>query len=286
VPVVVTGASGAVGRTLIPILAARGSEVRAVIRRREAAESLRRMGAKVAVCRLGDADAVEAVVRGAHTVVHLAGGLDLPDDAAYEEANLSTTRWVLDAAAEENVARFLFLSYPGADANGSNAYLRAKGAAEDAIRESGLQHAIVRSTHVYGPGCRWLEEMRAAAGRPVAAVVGSGAQRVAPILVADLAAILAAADDRAVAVAGTFGAQGPDVVTVDDLIDRLAWRRKPKLHLRPGTARRVARLSRRRLSPALEEILAADSLADAPDAAAEFGVTLTPLDVGLGAGRP
>jgi uncharacterized protein YbjT (DUF2867 family) len=281
VPVVVTGASGAVGRALIPILTEGGSEVRAVVRRREAAEGLRQTGAKVAVCRLGDADAVEAVVRGAHTVIHLAGGLDLPDDAAYQEANVSTTRWVLEAAIEERVARFLFPSYPGADPDSSNAYLRTKGEAEAAVRESGLQHAIVRSTHVYGPGCRWLEEMRAAARRPVAPVVGTGAQRVAPIFVGDLAAILAAADDRAVAVAGTFGAQGPDAVTVDDLIDRLARRRKSKLHLRPGTARRAARLSGRRLSPALEEILAADSLADAPDAAAEFGVALTPLDEGL-----
>jgi uncharacterized protein YbjT (DUF2867 family) len=283
VPVVVTGASGAVGRTLIPILTARGSEVRAVVRRREAVARLRQTGAKVAVCRLGDADAVEAVVRGAHTVVHLAGGLDLPDDAAYEEANLSTTQWVLEAAADEKVTRFVFLSYPGADPGSSNAYLRAKGAAETAIRESGLQHAIIRSTHVYGPGCRWLEEMRAAARRPVTPVVGSGSQRVAPILVGDLAAILAAADDRAVGVAGTYGAQGPDVVTADELIDRLAGRRKRKVHLRPGTARRVARLSGRRLSPALEEILAADSLSDAPDAAEEFGVPLTRLDDGLAA---
>jgi uncharacterized protein YbjT (DUF2867 family) len=281
VPVVVTGASGAVGRTLIPLLLERGSEVRAVVRRREAAESLRGLGAKAAVCRLGDADALEAVMQGVHTVVHLAGGLELPDDAAYVESNHSTARWVLEAAAEAGATRFLFMSYPWAAPDSPNAYLRAKGAAEDDVRSSDLQHAIVRSTHVYGPRCRWLEEMRAAARRPVALVVGDGTQRVAPVYVRDVARVLVAADDRAHAVAGTFGLQGPDVVSVDTLIDLLAGRSRRKVHFGPRAARRSALVIGRRLSPALADILARDSLADAPDAAAEFGIELTSLPDGL-----
>jgi uncharacterized protein YbjT (DUF2867 family) len=283
VPVVVTGASGAVGRTLIPLLVEGGSEVRAVVRRREAAEDIRALGAKAAVCRLGDADALEAVMQGAHTVVHLAGALDLPDDAGYEESNLSTTRWVLDAGKDADVTRFLFMSYPGASPDSPNAYLRAKGAAEEAIRGSGLQHAIVRSTHVHGPRCRWLEEMRASARRPVAVVIGPGTQRVAPVFVGDVARVLAAADDRAHAVAGTFGLQGPDVLSVDEMVDLLAGRPRRKVHLGTAAARRSARLLGRRLAPALVEVMARDSLADAPDASAEFGVGLTSLRDGLAA---
>jgi NADH dehydrogenase len=284
VPVVVTGASGAVGRTLLPLLIGRGSEVRAVIRAPAAAEELRGMGAKVAVIRFGDADTLEAVMEGAHTVVHLAGGLAVPDDA-YEEANLETTRSVLEAATERKVPRFLFLSYPGASPDAPNPYLRAKGMAEEEIRASGLQHVILRSTHVYGPRCRWLEEMLDVARRPVAVVVGSGKQRLAPTFVDDVARVLAAADDRAVEVAGTFGLQGPDELSADELVDLLAGRAKRKVHLGPDAARMAARLAGRRLSPALVEVLAADSTADAPDAAAEFGVPLTPLVEGLAASR-
>jgi uncharacterized protein YbjT (DUF2867 family) len=291
VPVVVTGASGAVGRRLVPLLVRGGSEVRAVIRSSAAADELRADGAKVAVGRLGDVDTVEAVLDGAHTVVHLVGGLELPNVAAfgpdatqerlYDEANLLPTRWVLEAAVEAGVTRFLFLSYPGAAPDASNPYLRAKGLAEDDIRASDLQHAIIRSTHIYGPRCRWLEEMAASARRPVAVIVGSGRQRLAPVFVDDVARVLAAADDRAVEVRGTFGLQGPDVVTADELIDLLARRPRRKVHLSPGAARRAARLVGRPVSPAVLEVLAADSLADAPDAAAEFGVPLLPLRQGL-----
>lgn len=282
-PVVVTGASGGIGRVLIPLLVERG-EVRAVIRDRSAADSLRETGAKVATCDLADTATLVTVMAGAHTVCHLAGGLDLPDEAAYEAANLDTVRDALEAGGEAEVPRFVFLSYPGASPDSANAYLRAKGRAEEAVRTSGLEHVILRLTHVYGPRQRWLEEMRAASARPMAAVVvGPGTQRLAPTYVEDAARALVAADDRVGNASGTFGLQGPDVLTADELVDRLAGRRRRKVHLGPETARRAARLLGRRLSATMLEVLAADSLADGPDGAAEFGLPRTPLRDGLDA---
>jgi NADH dehydrogenase len=286
VPVVVTGASGGVGRVLVPLIAERG-EVRAVVRSADAADRLRAAGAKVAVTDLGEGSVMGAVMAGAHTVVHLAGGLDLPDDDAYEAANLGTVRDALDAAVDGGVARFLFMSYPGASASSPNPYLRAKGLAEEAVRSSGLDHLILRCTHVYGPGQRWLEEMRAAALRPLAAtVLGDGRQRIAPVHVDDVAAALLAADDRAEPVSGTFALQGADVLTADELVDLIAGRRRRKVHLSPAAARRAARLLGRALQPTLLEILASDSLADAPSADVELGISPKPLRDGLASASP
>jgi uncharacterized protein YbjT (DUF2867 family) len=283
VPVVVTGASGGIGRVLVPMLAERG-EVRAVIRDRVAAEPLRAAGAKVAAAHLADTATAVTAMAGAHTVIHLAGGLDFPDERTYEAANLGTTRDALEAAGEAGVVRFLLLSYPGASPGSPNAYLRAKGLAEEAVRDSGLEHLILRSTHVYGPRQRWLDEMRAAASRSVAAtVVGTGRQRIAPSYVEDVARAVVAGDERAGAASGTFALQGPDTLTADEFVDRLAGRRRRKVHLAPGAARRAARFLGQRLSLTMLEVLAADSVADAPDAAAEFELTLTALDDGLAA---
>jgi uncharacterized protein YbjT (DUF2867 family) len=283
VPVVVTGAGGGIGRVLVPLLAQRG-EVRAVLRRSERAEELRVAGAKVAVCHLEDTATLAVVLDGAHTVVHLAGGLIEPSDEAYEVANVGTVRDVLEAAAETELVRFILLSYPGASPDATNPYLRAKGVAEDAVRASGLEAVILRCTHVYGPGQRWLEEARrAATGAPGALVIGPGSQRLAPVFVRDLVRTIAAADDRAGAVRGTLGVQGPDVVTADALADLLAGRHRRKIHLGPVAAGRAARLQGRRLPRAMLEVLAADSLADAPSATEEFGLPLTPLVEGLAA---
>src|SRR5204863_8976188 len=138
-PVVVTGGSGLVGRAAIRAFGGRSPEVRAYVRRQGAAGPLRELGAKVAVGDIDDVDTLAIVMRGAHTVCHLVGGLDLPDEGAYERSNVVSVRAALEAAAAAKVVRFLFVSYPGASPAAPNAYLRAKGRAEEAVGGSGLQ---------------------------------------------------------------------------------------------------------------------------------------------------
>jgi len=151
----VTGASGMIGRTLVPLLI-RNDEVRACVRRPEAAPSLRAMGAKVAVGHLDDADALAEILKRVFTVIHLVGGPTQGDDDAVLAANHGSVITALAASREAGVSRFVLLSATGAAVDASNRYLRAKGLAEEAVANSGLEHAIVRSTHAYGLGGSWL----------------------------------------------------------------------------------------------------------------------------------
>ena len=280
-PVVITGASGLVGPYVVRALTGRAPEIRAVVRRPEAAPTLRELGAKVAVTTLSDADTLATVMRGAHTVVHLAGGLDLPDDAAFEQANLGTVVAALAAAREARLVRFVFLSFPGASPDSSNAYLRAKGLAERVIGESGLEFAVIRSNHVLGPGGAWVTALVRQARSHPAIVVGPGTQRLAPVFVEDVASVLAAADDRSGLASGTWALDGPRVVTADELTDLVAGRSRRKLHPGPSSIARLSRLVRRPASPVTLDVLARDALGDAPAAATEFGVELTPLPQAL-----
>jgi uncharacterized protein YbjT (DUF2867 family) len=285
VPVVVTGASGPVGRALVPRLVAAGSEVRAVVRRQEAAESLRALGAKVAVGDAANPELLPTVLRDAHTLCHVVDGLFLEEDQ-YFSVIAGTTQATVEAAKEAELARVLFLSYPGADPGSPNAYLRAKGMAEQAVLESGLEHLILRSTLVLGRESQWVFLFGAWSTRtPFIPLIGPGTQRMAPVFVEDAASVLAAADDRAQPVSGTLGLQGPDTVTADQFADLLAGRQRRKVH--PPEGWRVFGNRRdgsgRNISRSAAQVLASDSLADAPDAAAEFGVRLTPLKEALGA---
>jgi uncharacterized protein YbjT (DUF2867 family) len=279
--VVVTGASGLVGVRAVRAFLERSPQVRAYVRRPDAVERLRALGAKVAVGEALDADRLETVMDGAHTACLLVGGLDAPDEATMEEANLGSVLAALAAAARAGVHRILFASYPGADPASPNPYLRFKGMAERAVRDSGLEHVLLRCTHVYGPGSRWLEETRQLASRRPSVVIGSGRQLVAPLFVDDVAAVLAAADDRDRVRSGLWGAEGPDRISMDRFAERLAGRRRVRLHLSPRAAVRAARLSGRKVTAAATEILAGDSVGDAPDAFQEFGLPPTGLDEGL-----
>jgi uncharacterized protein YbjT (DUF2867 family) len=273
-----------VGRALVPRLVAAGSEVRAVVRRQAAAESLRALGAKVAVGDAANPEFLPTVLRDAHTLCHVVDGLFLEEDQ-YFSVIAGTTQATVEAAKEAELARVLFLSYPGAEPGSPNAYLRAKGMAEQSVRESGLDHVIVRSTLILARESPWLFLFGAWSTRlPFIPLIGPGTQQVAPVFVEDVAAVLAIADDRARPVSGTFGLQGPDAMSADEFADLLAGRRRRKAHLSADRAPRVVGVAgKRRISRAAAQVLASDSLADAPDAAAEFGVKLTPLKEALGA---
>lgn len=259
-------------------------EVRAAVRNPAAADPLRALGAKVAIGDLFDVETLALVMQGAHTLCHLAGGLAADDEEGLLQANLRTAEAVLAAALVAGVKRFLMLSFPGASPDSSNAFLRAKGMAEEAVADSGVEYVIVRSNHVYGPGSPWLATLSGQAlAKPAAIVVGEGTQLMAPVYVTDVVAVLVGADDRRGVASGIRGLNGPDLVSADRLTDLIAGKRRMKIHLGPAAAARAARFARRPAPEHALEVLAAQCVAEPPDAAAEFGVALTPLRDGLAA---
>src|SRR5437870_220737 len=149
-PVVVTGASGLVGRHAVAAFAQTSPQVRAYLRRPDTADALRKLGAKVAIGEITDVDRLEAVMSGAHTVCHLVGSANLLTEEGIREANLDPIGAVVSAAVRAGIRRVLFASCVGADSRAKNLFLRAKGIAEEVIRASGLDHAIIRSTLVVG----------------------------------------------------------------------------------------------------------------------------------------
>jgi NADH dehydrogenase len=279
--VMVTGASGLIGRALVPMLV-RSDEVRACVRRPESAEALRAAGAKVAVGRFDDADALAEILKRVFTVIHLIGGPSQADDDAFLAANHGSVLTALAAAREAGVRRFVLLSATGASVDSPNRYLRAKGLAEEAVANSGMEHAIVRSTHAYGSGGSWLATTVEGATATPPFVIGDGRQSVAPAFADDVAAVLAAADDREGRLEGTWAIEGPDAVSMADLVGTLAAPgADPPVPLSPTDA--IARLEALgvHISPTAADLFAMPSRADAPDAALAFGVNRTTLVDGL-----
>lgn len=271
-----------IGRTLVPMLV-RKDEVRACVRRPEAAAPLRALRAKVAVGPFDDVDALAEILKRVYSVIHLVGGPNQPDDDAVLSANHRSVLTALAASREAGVRRFVLVSATGASIDASNPYLRAKGLAEEAVANSGLEHAIVRSTHAYGVGGLWLAATVEGATTSPPFMIGDGSQPVAPVFADDVAAVLTAADDLDGHLEGTWGLEGPDVLTMAELVTILAARgAEAPVALPPGEA--AARLTDGLGIPVSQiaaEVFALPSRADAPDAAKTFGIERTALVDGL-----
>ncbi len=94
---------------------------------------------------------------------------------------------------------------------------------------------------------------------------------------------MAAADDRDGHLEGTWALEGPDVVTMSELVTLLGAAGAPapvSLATRDAAARFTEALGTP-VTPTTVELYALPSRADAPDAAKAFGVALTTLPEGL-----
>ena len=182
-----TGATGRVGRHLLPRLVAQGHDVRAVARGEVAAEHVKAAGAEPVLADLLDPDGYRAALGGRDAVVHLAAVLRSTDADEIRLANLEATRRLAGAALAAGVGRFVLTStnlvYPGglgrpaseddqpAPPPAWGAYPAAKAEAERALlalhHDRGMGLRIVRLAFVYGEGDpTWPSRSSGRAGGP------------------------------------------------------------------------------------------------------------------------
>jgi NADH dehydrogenase len=276
--VMVTGASGLLGRAIVAALVQR-DEVRATVRRPEAGEALRQLGAKVAVLPVEASEELIEILPRVHTIVHLVGGVNQPSDEEIFAANHGSTLAAVAAAHEGRVRRLILLSVPGAAVDHPHPFLRAKGLAEEVVVQSGLEHAVLRSSHAYGLGGLWFAST--VMGAEHGFVVGDGAQRVAPVLAEDVAKVVVAIDDLRDPIEGVWSLRGPDELSADEVFELVGEGGKPTHLDPPSGAERLSTLLEIPVSVRAAEFFAASPDAGGPDAAAAFGVSITPFEDGL-----
>lgn len=145
--VALTGATGFVGQAVLDEAAARGIALRALTRRPQEP----RRGVTWIEGSLTDRGALDELVRGAESVVHVAALTTAPDPAAFTEANVTGTAALIDAAHAAGAQRFIFVSSLSAREPGLSAYGASKAEAERLVAASGVDWTVVRPPGVYGP---------------------------------------------------------------------------------------------------------------------------------------
>jgi NADH dehydrogenase len=182
-----TGATGLVGSTLLPRLLGEGADVRCLVRdpRRLGAQRVR---VQIALGDLTDPPSFRNALRGVHTVVHLAASIrDQPRGSIEELDGIATWRMV-EAAQRQGVERFVFFSALGASTHHRARALRAKALAEQAVREADVRSIVFAPSIVYAPGDPWLTLLERLALLPVMPVSGRGRAVFQPIWAEDVAA--------------------------------------------------------------------------------------------------
>ena len=255
--VLITGATGFLGRGLVPALSDAGYVVRAATR---TPQIVAQAAEGVIVGDLRLSTNLSAALADVEAVIHLAGmppGPEATDEALSRDNNLVSTQRLAESAARAGVKRFIYLSSvraqtgPTSDriitedllAAPTEVYGLSKLGAEQAVMKSGVPAVILRPALVHGLGMRFnMATLLRLALTPYPLPVRSfPAKRsiVARTHLAD-AVLLALANPKMTG--ETYLVADPEPLSVADMVGvmRTAIGRWPKLMPMPPAVVRVA----------------------------------------------
>ncbi|WP_370290952.1 NAD(P)H-binding protein [Nocardioides sp.] len=210
--VLVTGATGFVGRRLVPVLVERGLQVRAMTRRPESYDGLGvPVGADVA-----DEAALARALAGVEVAIYLVHSLDHHD---FETRDAAAARTFGRVAAEAGVRQIIYLGGLGADDEELSPHLRSRREVEGLLGEAGVPVTVLRAAIVVGHGGISWELTRQLIKRLPAMIVPRWTStRTQPIALDDIIRYLAGVIDHPDALGQVFEVGGPEQMTYVDML--------------------------------------------------------------------
>ena len=187
--ILITGATGFIGRAVVRQLSSIGYPLRTLIRPSPRTPKLPKgVPVEVAVVSLADVRGLRVALRDVDTIIHLASAENQGSRGNLLVADIQGTENLVEAASDAGVDRIVYLSHIGAARASGYPAFKAKGIAEEHIRNGKVPYTILRSSLVYGAEDHFTNNLariiRASPG--VFPITSGGRTVVQPIWVEDL----------------------------------------------------------------------------------------------------
>jgi uncharacterized protein YbjT (DUF2867 family) len=210
--VLVTGATGFVGRRLVPELLGRGLTVRAMTRRPEAYDGPgEAVGGDV-----HDRASLSDPLEGVDVAVYLVHSLDDPD---FERKDADAARAFGRAAAAAGVRQIVYLGGLGADGDDLSPHLRSRREVEGLLGEAGVPVTVLRAAIVVGAGgISWELTRQLVKNLPAMVVPRWVSTRTQPIALDDVVRYLAGVVGNEEARGRVFEIGGPEPMTYLEML--------------------------------------------------------------------
>jgi uncharacterized protein YbjT (DUF2867 family) len=223
--IAITGGTGFVGRHLARALAAAGHQAvviaRGVDRRDTAVRST--PGISFFQADLSDPAPLAEAFSGCDAVAHCAGINREVGAQTYQRIHIEGTTHVLEGARSAKVQRIVLLSFLRARPECGSPYHESKWAAEELVREAGLDYTIIKAGMIYGRGDHMLDHLSHTIHTlPLFATVGFREQPIRPVAVEDVVDVLIAALVQGRLSRQTVFVLGPEALLLSEAVRRVA----------------------------------------------------------------
>jgi uncharacterized protein YbjT (DUF2867 family) len=214
--VLVTGATGFIGKRLVPALVDRGLIVKAMTRHPDDYA--------------GPGDAVYGDVHDAGSLAEPMSGVDVAvylvhslDDSDFERKDADAARAFGLAAAASGVLQIVYLGGLGADGDDLSAHLRSRREVEGLLGESGVPVTVLRAAIVVGAGgISWELTRQLVRNLPAMVVPKWTSTRTQPIALDDVIRYLAGVIGREEAYGRVFQIGGPERLSYLEMLQQAA----------------------------------------------------------------
>jgi uncharacterized protein YbjT (DUF2867 family) len=210
--VLVTGATGFIGRRLLPALLDAGHEVRAMTRRPEEYDG---PGIPVAGD-VHDRASLSTPLEGIDVAVYLVHSLD---DQDFERMDADEARAFGEAAAANGVRQIVYMGGLGAEHDALSPHLRSRREVEALLGEAGTPVTVLRAAIVIGAGgISWELTRQLVTNLPAMVVPSWASTRTQPIALDDVVRYLIGVVGNDDALGRVFEIGGPDVLTYLEML--------------------------------------------------------------------
>jgi NADH dehydrogenase len=169
-----------------------------------------------------DVDGLARAFEGCDVVAHLAGINREIGAQTYERVHVQGTAAVIAAARRAGVRKIILLSFLRARPDCGSAYHESKWAAEELVRESGLDYTILKAGMIYGHGDHLVDHLSHAVQTvPLFATVGLREKTIRPIPISELVDVVVAAAAGRLSRA-TVAVVGAETLTMTKAVRRVA----------------------------------------------------------------
>ena len=222
--ILVTGGPGFIGQRLIRRLVDEGHSVRTMIRPSAKTPRLPQgVAVEAAICSLTDTRGLREALIGVDSIFHLAGVDWAEPHDSFRASETDGTRNLLEAAQDARVSRLVYVSHLDADRAAAFPALKAKGIAEEFIRQSPLASTILRSSLVFGPDDHFTTGLAKlmAFSRRVFPLPANGESLLQPFWVEDLVSCLSWCLEDEDTIGQTIPVGGPEHLSLRQIAEQI-----------------------------------------------------------------
>jgi len=223
--IVITGGTGFIGGHLARNLIQKGHKVNIISRGADKRDtSIKSLaGATFFPIGINDVDKLAEAFSGCDGVAHCAGINREIGTQTYQKVHIEGTQNVVDAARLAKVSKVLLISFLNARPNCGSAYHESKWEAEQIVRNSGLDHTVIKNGITYGLGDHMLDHLsHAIYSFPLLALVGFKEKTIRPTTVEDLVRVMEASLIEGRISKKTVSVMGPDEFILSDVVNLVA----------------------------------------------------------------